>query len=1062
MKKMLLIVLGVLTILGNLYAQNRTITGTVTDAAGKPLPNVSVQIKGSTSGTVTNEAGIFSLSVPATARTVTVSSVGFASTDIAIGSRTAFDVELKTEDQALSEVVVVAYGTQRKEALTGSVGQVSAEDIKNRPIANITNALEGTIAGVVTSTASGQPGAGLGIRVRGFGSINATSDPLYVVDGVPYVGNTANINPADVESITVLKDAASTALYGSRAANGVVVITTKRGRKGRNAISVRMLQGVASRGLKEYERVDAFQYYPLLWEAYRNSLIYPVSGTGISMDSANRVASGLTTRTGIKGQLSYNPFNVPDNMIVGVNGQLNPAARLLYPDDLDWTRDILKNANRKDYTVNLNGGAEKSDYFLSVGYLDEGGYTLNTDYERFTARLNVNVQPRTWIRTGLNLSGNYSTSNTARDGGSTNFVNPFFFSRNIGPIYPVFAHNMTTGDYLLDAKGQRFWDLGNMGGTQGVPNRPGSGFAGRHALGETTLNEQLFNRTVVSARNFTEFTFLRNFKFTNNVAVDFQNQGNSSFDNPIVGDGAPAGRSRRQFGTSTGLIASQLLNYGKTFSSHRIDLLGGHETFNQLETDVNGFKQGQSLTGNTELGNFTTINSLTSSVDRYRIESYFSRVNYDFEGKYFASASIRTDGNSRFAAQSRWGTFWSVGGGWNLNKEKFMDNIEWVDLLKLRGSYGVVGVADGIGFYAYQGLYNYQNNANQPGIIQSQTAFFNPDLTWEENRQSDLGLDFSLFKGRINGSLEYYNRVSADLLFEVPQPLSSGVLTFTQNTATMFNRGLEAQINADVIRTKNFIWNSNINLSTVTNEITKMPESIPEFITGTKKYSVGSSIFDYWLRTYYGVDPSDGAALYKAENTASATGRRIIDNKNGGKDTVTTLASNGKFEYTGTAIPDLYGSFTQAFTFRDFTLSALFTFQVGGKTYDANYQGLMSSGSYGGALHTDVLNRWQKPGDVTDVPRLDAGRLTDFNAASSRWLIDASYINIRTLSLAYSLPKTLLSRLSITSSQFFISAENVAFYSKRQGLNNQQAFSGVTSNGYPPARVITAGLTLNL
>jgi hypothetical protein len=382
--------------------------------------------------------------------------------------------------------------------------------------------------------------------------------------------------------------------------------------------------------------------------------------------------------------------------------------------------------------------------------------------------------------------------------------------------------------------------------------------------------------------------------------------------------------------------------------------------------------------------------------------------------------------------------------------------------LKLRGSYGVVGVADGIGFYAYQGLYGFNNNANEPGIVQSQTqTLLNRELTWEENRQADIGVDFGFFKNRLSGSVEYYNRVSADLLFAVPQPLSSGVLTVTQNTATMYNKGIEAQISADVIRMKNFTWNTNVNLSTVVNRITKMPQTVPEFITGTKKYAVGHSIFDYWLRTYYGVDPADGAALYLPASTSTTTGRRLINNKNGGIDTVTIIASNGLFEYQGSSIPDLYGSFSQSFSFKQLTLSALFTFQIGGKSYDANYQGLMSSGTYGGALHTDILKRWQKPGDETYVPRLDAGRTTDFNATSSRWLVDASYLNIRTVSLAYDLPKSLVTRLNITNSQFFISAENLSFFSKRQGLNNQQAFSGVTSNAYPPAKIITAGITLN-
>jgi hypothetical protein len=366
-------------------------------------------------------------------------------------------------------------------------------------------------------------------------------------------------------------------------------------------------------------------------------------------------------------------------------------------------------------------------------------------------------------------------------------------------------------------------------------------------------------------------------------------------------------------------------------------------------------------------------------------------------------------------------------------------------------------VADEIGLYAYQGLYSFNNNANEPGISQSQTSFLNRELTWEKNKQFDIGVDFSILKNRLSGSFEYYNRVSEDLLFAVPQPLSSGALTVTQNTATMYNKGIELLLSSDIIRTTDFTFNLTVNFSTVNNKITKMPPAVPEFITGTKKYSKDHSIFDYWLRTYYGVDPADGAALYLPASTASATGRRIIANKSGGMDTVTTLANNGKFEYHGTAIPDFYGSFSPTFSYKEFSLTALFTFQSGGKTFDANYQGLMSAGTYGSALHTDILRRWQKPGDITDVPRMDAGRTIDFNATSSRWLIDASYFNIRSLNAGYSFKNILT-----TTGRLFVSAENVGFFSKRKGMNNQQAFSGVTSNAYPPAKIISAGLTLNL
>ena len=1099
MKKFLFTVAATLICAVQLLAQIRSIRGKITGEDGLPVSNASVIVKGTKIGTTTKKDGWFSLSVPLNSGPLVVSSPGQISREFPIDFKAeSLDISLRKSGELVLEnleiivdtaevildtaeividepeiddgVIVVTYGTVKREKLIGSVGEIKAKQLSNRPLTNVITSIDGLVPGVITTNVNGQPGSGLNMRVRGFGSINASSEPLLVVDGVPYIGSTSNINPADVESITILKDAASSALYGSRAGNGVVIITTKKGRKRSNGISVRVMQGVVTRGLPEYERVDARQYYPIMWEAYRNSLVYPISGAGISLDSANRVASGLTSRTGISGLLSYNPFNVASNAIVGTNGQLNPSAALLYGGDLDWTKELYRRGPRSDYAVNFNGGGDKSDYFLSLGYVKENGAILKSDFKRYTARLNVNVQPRTWLKTGLNISGNYSISNTAQDSGSTSLVNPFYFTRNIGPIYPVYAHNMTTGDYLLDpVTGRQFYDLGNLGGTLGVPNRTSGSFAGRHALGETLLNERLFKRTSVSVRNYQEFSFLNDFKFINNLSVDYQTQNNNSYDNAVVGDGAPVGRSQKETVSNFAFVASQLLKYIKTFNDHTVDAMVGHESFNQTNNSVTGFKQGQTVSGNIDLANFSTINSTGSTEDRYKIESYFARLNYDFAEKYFVSATVRRDGNSAFSSESRWGTFWSAGAGWILSNENFISRIKWIDLLKLRGSYGVVGVADGngtatsFGFYSYQGLYNFSNNANEPGIIQSQTqTLLSPELTWEENKQYDLGLDFNLFKSRVRISVDYFKRVSSDLLFAIPQPLSSGVLTIIQNTATMENKGFEIQLSADILRKKSFIWNTTVNMSTFNNKITKMPSTIPEFITGTKKYAEGQSIFDYWFPTYFGVDPADGAALYKPSNPATIANRRILDNKSGGSDTLTISAANGKLEYQGTSIPDFYGSISQSISFKGITLSALLTFQLGGKTYDANYQGLMSSGTYGAALSTDILNRWQKPGDITNVPRMDQGRTTDFNANSSRWLVDASYLNIRAVSIGYNLPRSFLSPLNISTAQFFLSAENLAFFSKRKGLNNQQHFSGVTFNAYPPARIISVGLTLNL
>lgn len=1058
----LLIMMGVAIFSQTLFAQ-KTVTGKVTDERNTPLSNVSIQVKGTSTGITSKEDGSYSLVVPAIGKILVFSFVDMEPVEVTVGNQTVINTSLRSLENALSEVVVAAYGTVKKESFAGSVSSIKAREIEKRPLGNVFRSIEGATSGVVTTSGTGQPGNSIAIRIRGFGSFSATQEPLLVIDGVPFIGSTSNINPDDIESISILKDAGATALYGSRAGNGVIMLTTKKGKKGRNNISVKISKGFSERGLGEYERVDAIGYYPLMWEAYRNSLVYRTTGA-ISMDSANRVASGLTTRNGISDLLAYNPFNVARNAIVGVDGKLNSSAQLIYGDDLDWTNEIMRHGSRSDYGINFSGGADKSDYYLSLGYLKENGFTSQTDFERYSARLNVNVNPLKWLKTGLNISSNYSKFNVSSDAGG--IVNPFTFTRNLGSIYPYYAHNMTTGAYVLDAGGNRIWDLGNFQNVQlgidnGIRNRAGT-TSGRHAPAELLLNDNGSNRWAIGAGSSTEISFLRYFKFTNNVSVGYQTQNDFSYENTLVGDGAPAGRSSKAVISSTGFTANQLLNFNKKFGSHNVDMLVGHESYNQYDTDLNGFKQGQSLTGNTELGNFTTINSLNSSIDRYRIESFFSRLSYDFKSKYLLTASIRRDGNSRFASESRWGTFWSVGAGWNIHRESFMSNIKWVDRLKLRGSYGLVGVADGIGFYAWQGLYGFANNANEPGIAQSQTSVVNKELTWEVNTQADIGLEFSLFKSRVSGTIEYFNRKSSDLLFAVPTPLSSGLLSQTKNTATMLNKGFELQLDGDIIRTGDFKWNLGVNLTTLKNEITKMPDGLKEFISGTKKYQVGASLFDYWLRSYYGIDPADGSVLYWADNKTASSGIRLIANKANGFDTVSTLVSNGKFDYHSGVIPDLYGSFTPSFSYKGFTLSALFTFQIGGKTFDANYQTLMSSGTYGSAMHVDILRRWQKPGDITDVPRMDNGQTVDFNATSSRWLIDASYLNIRTINLAYQLPKSLISRAKISNAQFYISIENALFSSRRVGMNNQNAFSGITGGEYPPARIFTTGITFNL
>jgi len=1042
MRKILFIkCLLLLILVSEARAQDRTITGRVTDeTTGEGMPGVTIQLKGTATGASADVNGGYSINVPVSGGTLVFSFVGYINQEVVIGNQSTINVRLAVDAKQLSEVVVVAYGTADPATYTGSVAQINAEKLSQRPVTNITNAVAGQAAGVQVSGGTGQPGSGPDIRIRGLSSVNFNNSPLYVVDGVPYTAGLSNINMEDVESISILKDAASTALYGARASNGVVMITTKRGKKDRMQVNIRALQGVSSRAVPEYDRVNAYEYYPLMWEAYRNSLI---TATTTQEQASQRATND------IKGLLGYNPFNVPNNQIVRPDGTINPDAQLLWGDDLDWEKALTRDASRSDYTLSFNGGAEKSDYYVSLNYLNEKGYLIKSDFERFSGRLNVNSNLTNWFKAGVNLSATLSNSNQANTGTATGFVNPFFFSRGIGPIYPIYQHDPVTGAYVLDENGEKQYDLGGSSPTMTRPVYPG-----RHIVAETEWNDNLYRRNVLGGRTYGEITFLKYFKFTGNFAVDITNYEEQGYDNTIVGDGAPAGRANRIIYNLTSYTANQLLNYNKTFGGvHTVDVLIGHENYSRSRDYLTGSKSGEIVPDNTELQNFGTINSFNTYFDEHKIESYFSRVNYSFNEKYTISGSYRRDGSSRFYKDVRWGDFWSTGVSWRLDREAFINMPTWVDMVKLRATYGQVGNEDVDDFYAWQALYTLgRNNAAEPGF--SQSTLGNRQLIWEKNTQSDAGLEFALFGNRLNGSVEYFNRESNDLLFEVQLPLSSGVANRIENIGGMYNRGVELRLAGDIIKTDNFAWNLDVNWTTLNNKITKLPYD--ELVSGTKKLKEDESFQAFWLREYYGVDPDNGNALYRANSYIEANSKII------GADTVTWMANNARYHYAGTAIPKFSGGFTNSFSYKGFTLSALITYSVGGKFYDSEYAGLMNHGTYGSAMHKDMLNRWQNPGDITDVPKLQVGNTANLAAASDRWLIDASNLNFRSVTLNYGLPASFVTRMHLRNVGVFATGENLAIISKRKGMNISQNFTGTTSAVYVPSRVLSLGLNLSL
>lgn len=1050
------------------FAQ-RVVTGKVSDESGQGIPDVSVIVKGTNVGTSTGVDGTFSLSLPADARTLEFSAIGMETREYNIGTANVYNVTLTPTASDLDEVVMIAYGSVKRSDFTGSAAQVSGKTLENRPISNALNALVGAAPGVQTTAPSGAPGSSPGIIIRGFGSYSLSSSPLYVVDGAIYDGGFSNIIPEDIESITVLKDASTTALYGSRGANGVVMITTKKARRGRQSVQFKVQTGFSNPGIPEYSTVNAEQFYPVAWESYRNGLVFDPA-LGFPVDSASMIASGklprITSganagRQAFRGGSyqdifqrlgGYNPFNVGNTDIVGLDGRLNPSANLLITDDLNWIDQASRTGKRNEYVLQYSAGSEFSDLTASFSYLDEEGWGLRSQLERFTGRVNVNTNPTTWFKTGLNISANRSNFNNSATSG---IVNPFYFARYAAPIYPVHLHDPSTGEYILDALGQKQFDLGNEQGYT-RPYNPG-----RHAIAEHLWNLDENVRDAVSARGYAEFKFTDWLSFTTNISMDVTSVDGRDYNNPIVGDGYPAGRFSRWSTKTTSYTFNQLMNINKQIGGvHAFDFLLGHENYDYHTAGIDGMRIGQSFDGIFVYSNFGTINSLSSSLSQARTEGFFSRLNYDYNNKYMLSLSLRRDGNSKFPTDIRWENFWSVGAAWRIDREEFFQ-VPWVDMLKLRASYGYTGNSNGLGNYPYQAGYSIgYDDDTRPGVYL--TALGSNTLTWETQKPLDIAVDFSFFKSRLYGTVEVFNRNSTGLIFSVPQPYqnggtTAGPFTVAQNIGSLNNKGIELKLTGNIIRKQDFSWNLTINATSYKNELTKMPEETPALTSSPFKREVGRSIYSFFTRDFYGIDPDNGDVLYKGVEVWDPASSKII-----GKDTVTNDHNNAKQVYTGTtSIPDVYGSIVNNFTYKNFDLSFVLTYQLGGQIYDGVYSTLMSTAIQGRTYHTDILNRWQKPGDNTGVPRLDELRSAQFGAASTRWLTSATHLSINNISLAYRLPASVISRIGANNVRVFVSGENLHFFTKRKGMNVNGAFSGTTGDTYNVARTINAGISLN-
>lgn len=1045
MKKVLFL-LSLLFLFGSmaLHAQTKQVSGTVISAEdNQPIPGVSVFVKGTTVGTITDIDGKYSLEVPSTASHLVFSFVGMKRLELPIDGA-VIDATLEPDVLGLEEVMVVAFGRIRKESLTGSAAVIDSKNLESRSLTSVGQVLTGAAPGVITTGGSGQPGSSPDIRIRGIGTLNTSAYPLVILDGSEYSGSLASINPTDIESVTILKDASSTALYGSRAANGVIIITTKKGKKGEETMKVNLKAqgGLIDHALPFYPSVDAFDFYELHAEAFAQSRYW--SGADATIEDARAYAY-----ENIYSQLRYNPFvGTPNDQIVGSDGKINPNAKIGFPD-LDWYKAAQQTGYRQNYDLTLSGGSSKSSYFYSLGYLDERGYTIKSDYNRLSTRLNIDYDVKDWLQIGTNMYATIVASDIGTENSAT-YANPFRNARMTGPIYPVFLVDQATGEYLLDGAGQKQYDDG------GLYSRPIN--QGRNAIAELNWNSDDYKRNNMGNRVFATFNITEGLSATINASADIQNYQYKGYENPKIGDGAPTARMDESRYTRTSINFNQLINYEKTFNEvHNLSILLGHEAYSRKYTYQRGFKNQFIVTGIYELNNFVNTSTNTSYTTDKRTEGYFTRLKYNYDNRYYIEGSYRRDGSSAFHEDVRWGNFYSAGVSWRISEEQFLQNVGWVDNLKIRASYGEVG-NDNIGSYGYQALYETYPNATSPGLRWSTVG--NTALTWEVNRTFDIAIDFALFN-RINGSIEWYDRRSDELLYEMPLPSSMGLLNQPRNIAAMFNKGLEINLNGDIIRSNEFRWNMSLMGSTNRNEITSIPEP---FVTGTKRWSEGHSIYDFWLRKYYDVDPDDGATRFHVweditDDEGNVIGTQLAYDANG--DPVLTKDQNeAGYGYVGaSAFPDLQGSIGNSFSYKGFTLSALLTYSLGGKLLDGVYQDMLNA-TPGESFHPDVKNSWRNPGDVTDFPRLQYAN-TNLYATSDFFLISSDYLNIRSVTLSYDIPKRLLNTWGMDGLTVFVTGENLYMFTARKGMNPTYNFSGTQSVfAYNPSRSVILGLNL--
>lgn len=1015
-------------------AQN-LITGHVKDVrTSEPLIGASVIVKSEKGqGVVTDFEGNFSLQTKVKAPlTLRVEYVGYRPLDVDVYDfEEPVEIALVDNSNLLEEVVItVPYGRIKKSTFTGSAGYVDEKVIKKELVSNISKALQGTVPGLQSFSQSGQPGSDAAIYIRGVGSVNASSSPLYVVDGVPYQGSISSISPQDIESITVLKDAASAALYGSRAANGVIMIVTKQGNKEKTpVIELSAKYGWSSRARSDYKQLNIDQYYELYWEALRNERL----DNGYSAQEAAEYASANLT-----GNLGINPYGTAYPQPVGLDGKLVSGAKPLWNDS--WQDALTQQAHFQQYDLNVSGGTQSSLYFISAGYLDDQGAYIESGFKRYTFRVNASTDIKKWLHVGMNVSGSHSIQKYPKQD-DTMSSNVVLAARNLQPFYPIYQRDWTTGEYLLDDSGNRIWDFGNY--------RP-SNYARQNLLASMPHDKSDIKRSTLSLRSFLGIDLLKDLSYKLTVNYDFNNRTNHNYVNPLLGGGSTTGGSvsKRHY-EDTAFTVNNVLNYNHTWNQkHNLHALAGQEYYEYHTSNFGGERTNVIADGFYEPDAASALASFSGNSDSYKLLSFFGTAEYNYNERYYLSASVRTDGSSRFSPDSRWGTFWSIGGSWKISEEKFLSSTkQWLNNLSLRASYGAQG-NDNVGYYAYQALYGISNNLGESGVTATRLA--TPNLSWETNLNLNIALDFGLWNNRLNGSIEFFNRRSKDLLFSLNLVPSSGFSKMDANIGALKNVGWEFVINGQPIKTKDWEWRISVNATTYKNTITELPSN--EMWSGDKKWVKGGSLYDWYLIEWAGINPQNGHPQWYGVNE---DGSKYVT------EDYSSLTADDKVK-VGTSLPKVTGGIQNSLFYRNWSLSLFFSYSLGGKIYNSDKVNMLGQGPAGIGWNIDMLNRWTPENPNTDIPRLTTSPASSWTNSSSRFLVSRDYLKLKNVSLGYTLPRTLTKKLQLEEIGLNITAENLLTFAKQQGLDPEQNVGGTTYYRYPAMKSITVGVNVKL